>query len=251
MEFGFEDLVGQVEREGGDALEQLKRAAAKSKELSAMADPLLDHFVERGREAGLTWAQIGEALNVSKQAAQQRSTRVVKHAGIVETVRTMMGSKPMFARFTDKARKVVVLAQEVARGLDHDYIGTEHLLSALFRVDGVGGEAMSALGLTQEKVLFGIEEKVGRGTGEVSGKVRFTPKMKKTMEMSLREALKMGHNYIGTEHLALALLGLPDSVARQILDEAGITHDALQAQITRLLEARRPPNQGEPGARQA
>lgn len=254
MEFGFEDIVGQVERLGGDALEQLNFATAKSKEVSAIADALLDHFVQKGREAGLTWAQIGEVLNVSKQAAQQRSTRLLRNVShsVLETVRSSVGPRGGLARFTDKGRAALEAAEDAARTLSHDEIGTEHLLMGLYSIGGVGSQALAGLGLTPDEVTKGVEERVGRGATASAKHISFTRRAKTTLELSLREARQMGHNYIGTEHLALALArGDEDSIARQILVEAGITQDALRVEIIRVLEDRRGPGQGESGVQQA
>ena len=117
----------------------------------------------------------------------------------------------MFERFTDPARNTVVLAQEEARLLDHDYIGTEHILLALL-ADGssIAGQVLAGLGLTRDGVRAEVVELVGRGPGAVSGQTPFTARSKKVLELSLREALQRGHNYIGTEHILLGLAKLTD-----------------------------------------
>jgi ATP-dependent Clp protease ATP-binding subunit ClpA len=126
----------------------------------------------------------------------------------------------MFERFTNRARHCIVLAQEEARRLQHNYIGTEHvLLGLLGEPAGVGGQALAGFGITLEATRELVEAKVGRGKKAVDGHIPFTPRAKKTLELSLREALALHHNYIGTEHLVLGLIREGDGVAAQILTE--------------------------------
>src|SRR5829696_3245407 len=113
----------------------------------------------------------------------------------------------MFERFTDRARRVVVLAQEEARLLDHNYIGTEHILLGLVHEGGgVAAQALTQLGVSLEAVRDQVKEIIGRGAEAPTGHIPFTPRAKKVLELSLREALELGHNYIGTEHILLGLL---------------------------------------------
>jgi ATP-dependent Clp protease ATP-binding subunit ClpC len=134
--------------------------------------------------------------------------------------RTMVS---MFERFTDRARRVVVLAQEEARLLNHNYIGTEHVLLGLIReAEGVAAQTLEALGVSLEAVRTRIEEIIGTGGGSVeAGHVPFTPRAKKVLELSLREAIQLGHNYIGTEHLLLGLIREGEGVAAQVLVQMG------------------------------
>jgi ATP-dependent Clp protease ATP-binding subunit ClpC len=126
----------------------------------------------------------------------------------------------MFERFTDRARRVVVLAQDEARLLNHNYIGTEHVLLGLLReAEGVAAQTLEALGISLEVVRARVEEIIGTGGGRTSesAHVPFTPRAKKVLEISLREALHLGHNYIGTEHLLLGLIREGEGVAAQVL----------------------------------
>ena len=124
----------------------------------------------------------------------------------------------MFERFTDRARRVVVLAQEEARNLNHNYIGTEHILLGLIHEgEGVAAQALEAMGISLESVREQVEEIIGQGTEAPSGHIPFTPRAKKVLEYSLREALQLGHNYIGTEHILLGLIREGDGVAAQVL----------------------------------
>ena len=124
----------------------------------------------------------------------------------------------VFERFTDRARRAVVLAQEEARMLNHDYIGTEHLLLGLVRErDGVAGKALASLDISLEAVRRQVEEIIGQGQAAPTGHIPFTPRAKKVLELSLREALQLGHNYIGTEHILLGLIREGEGVATQVL----------------------------------
>jgi ATP-dependent Clp protease ATP-binding subunit ClpA len=127
----------------------------------------------------------------------------------------------MFERFTDRARAVVMYAQEEARQLNHNYIGTEHILYGLcVDQEGMGARALAACGLDGEKVRAEIERRVGRGVEAPKGSIPFTPRAKKVLELALRQALKLGHNYIGTEHVLLGILAEGEGVAAQILMSA-------------------------------
>jgi ATP-dependent Clp protease ATP-binding subunit ClpA len=123
----------------------------------------------------------------------------------------------MFERFSGQARHVVVSAQEEARGLDHNYIGTEHLLLGLLTSDSLASASLNALGYTHDNVRDEVEEMIGRGKATPGGHIPFTPRAKKVLELSLREALQLKHNYIGTEHILLGLLREGEGVAAQIL----------------------------------
>jgi len=124
----------------------------------------------------------------------------------------------MFERFTDRARRVVVWAQEEARSFNHNYIGTEHLLVGLIKEgEGLGGKVLTAVGIDLEMVRGELDVRVGRGASQPKGHIPFTPRAKKVLELSLREAMQYGHNYIGTEHVLLGLLREGQGVAAQIL----------------------------------
>ena len=128
----------------------------------------------------------------------------------------------MFERFTDRARRVVVLAQEEARLLNHNYIGTEHILLGLIHEgEGVAAKALESLGISLEAVRSQVEEIIGQGGSSPSGHIPFTPRAKKVLELSLREALQLGHNYIGTEHILLGLIREGEGVAAQVLVKLG------------------------------
>jgi ATP-dependent Clp protease ATP-binding subunit ClpC len=142
----------------------------------------------------------------------------------------------MFERFTDRARQVVVLAQEEARNLHHDYIGTEHLLLGLLHEGhGIAAQALTALGMDQEAVRQRVIGIVGRGDQNPSGHIPFTPRAKKVLQLALREALQFGHNYIGTEHILLGLVREGDGVAAQVLTGMGAELGRVRREVTDLL----------------
>ena len=142
----------------------------------------------------------------------------------------------MFERFTDRARRVVVLAQEEARLLNHNYIGTEHILLGLIHEgEGVAAKALESLGISLEAVRSQVEEIIGQGGSSPSGHIPFTPRAKKVLELSLREALQLGHNYIGTEHILLGLIREGEGVAAQVLVKLGADLSRVRQQVIQLL----------------
>ncbi|MBM3656582.1 MAG: ATP-dependent Clp protease ATP-binding subunit [Actinobacteria bacterium] len=142
----------------------------------------------------------------------------------------------MFERFTDRARRVVVLAQEEARMLNHNYIGTEHILLGLIHEgEGVAAKGLESLGISLEAVRSQVEEIIGQGQQAPSGHIPFTPRAKKVLELSLREALQLGHNYIGTEHILLGLIREGEGVAAQVLVKLGADLNRVRQQVIQLL----------------
>ena len=142
----------------------------------------------------------------------------------------------MFERFTDRARRVVVLAQEEARRLDHNYIGTEHILLGLLRDgEGVAVEALGGLGISLDETRAKVEEIIGRGSDQPSGHIPFTPRAKKVLELSLREALELGTDYIGTEHILLGLIREGQGVAAQVLVDLGAGLDQTREKVLELI----------------
>ncbi|MFC8800317.1 ATP-dependent Clp protease ATP-binding subunit [Promicromonospora sp. NPDC057138] len=142
----------------------------------------------------------------------------------------------MFERFTDRARRVVVLAQEEARMLNHNYIGTEHILLGLIHEgEGVAAKALESLGISLDGVRTQVTEIIGEGQQAPSGHIPFTPRAKKVLELSLREALQLGHNYIGTEHILLGLIREGEGVAAQVLTKMGADLNKVRQQVIQLL----------------
>ncbi|WP_308663084.1 ATP-dependent Clp protease ATP-binding subunit [uncultured Actinobaculum sp.] len=142
----------------------------------------------------------------------------------------------MFERFTDRARRVIVLAQEEARNLKHNYLGTEHVLLGLIREgEGVAAKALEALGITLDEVRAEVIEIIGEGQEQPSGHIPFTPRAKKVIEYAMREGLQLGHSYIGTEHLLLGLTREPDGVAAQVLQKLGADMPTVRNQVNQLI----------------
>jgi len=156
--------------------------------------------------------------------------------GSTESIRPLFEERDMFERFTDRARRVVVLAQEEARMLNHNYIGTEHILLGLIHEgEGVAAKALESLGISLEGVRQQVEEIIGQGQQAPSGHIPFTPRAKKVLELSLREALQLGHNYIGTEHILLGLIREGEGVAAQVLVKLGADLNRVRQQVIQLL----------------
>jgi ATP-dependent Clp protease ATP-binding subunit ClpC len=142
----------------------------------------------------------------------------------------------VFERFTDRARRTVVFAQEEARMLNHNYIGTEHILLGLLREEeGVAARALTSLGVSLEAVRRDVGEIVGRGSEVPRGHIPFTPRAKKVLELSLREALQLGHNYIGTEHILLGLIREGEGIAAQVLQKLGADLNRVRQTVVQLL----------------
>jgi hypothetical protein len=142
----------------------------------------------------------------------------------------------MFERFTDRARRVVVLAQEEARLLNHNHIGTEHILLGLIHEgEGIAYLALTELGISLDAVRAQVEAEIGQGSEAPGGHIPFTPRAKKVLELSLREALQLGHNYIGTEHILLGLIREGEGVAAQVLVGLGAGLDRVRGQVVQLL----------------
>jgi ATP-dependent Clp protease ATP-binding subunit ClpC len=142
----------------------------------------------------------------------------------------------LFERFSERARQVVVLAQDEARALGHDYIGTEHILLGVLREEeGIGARVLESLDITVEEVRAQVVRVVGTGDETPTGQIPFTPRAKKVLELSLREALALGHNYIGTEHVLLGIVREHEGVAARILLELGADAETIRNEVIRAL----------------
>jgi hypothetical protein len=237
----LDTLIRDVERQADsdDPLDQLRVAVTRHVELSGLADRVLDHFVQQARDSDCSWAQIGDALGVTKQAAQQRH-------GPWQLLSRLLGPKGartgsgLFQRFTDRARRCVTAAQTAARELGHDEIDTEHVLLGLFtEPQGIAAKLLAGWGVSRDDVVHEIEERVGRGSGTAKGHIPFTGQSKKALELALRQALSLHHNYIGTEHILLGVIQT-DGVAAQILQAHEVNlAKARDAVVTALGNQRR------------
>ena len=226
----LDELVAQTRTKTAsvDPLDLLATASRQQQELTDFGEQLLDYWVQHARAAGCSWAQIGGSLGVTKQAAQQRHSAARGLLGKLKGKVAGVG-EGMFTRFAPTARAAVVTAQEEARRLHHNFLGTEHLLLGLLAdSDGVAATVLTAAGITRDGVRVAVERIVGCGQVAPSGHIPFTPRAKRVLELSLREALQLGHNYIGTEHILLGLLTEGEGVGVQVLTETGVDPDQLR-----------------------
>jgi len=175
------------------------------------------------------------ALPRAKEAPM-RPRQMLPLAGRIKRATTRTQSKGLFQRFTDRARRSVVLAQEEARLLRHNYIGTEHiLLGLLHEGDGVAARALESLGISLKDARGQVKEIIGRGNDSPVGHIPYTPRARKVLELSLREALQLGHHYIGTEHILLGLLREGHGVGAQVLTRLGAEHAQVTEHVLGLL----------------
>jgi hypothetical protein len=206
----------RADTRGENALQQLAQASRTAIDLEETTDALLGHFVDQCRRSGCSWSEISGALGVSKQAAHKRFS--FERAG--------------FERFTHRARGVLTQSVEEARQLGHGFVGTEHLLLALFDVpEGLGARILAEGGLTRTAVETEVLAQVKRGPGSEEGKLPFTPRAKAVLENAVGEALQLGHNYVGTEHLLLGLFVDGDAIAAKVLLGLGSTSEVVKARI--------------------
>jgi ATP-dependent Clp protease ATP-binding subunit ClpA len=232
----LQDAIHWVDSESQDqeTLVRLRAASALVEELADIGDAVLDFFVDRARHDGHSWSEIGVALGVSKQAAQQ------KH-----TARVSLGPNgPTFEQLTPRARSVVRGAERIARSWGHGYLGTEHLLVALYREPAcVGAKVLVSSGLSQKRAESAVAERVGRGKGPLEGDLPYTPRALAVFTTALSSALARGHNYIGTEHLLLGL-AQGEGIAAVVLRDGGLTPETvareIEVKLARSVEARGP-----------
>ncbi len=202
-----------------EALSELAQASKTVRDLEQVGDALLGHFVDQCRRSGHSWSEISNALGVSKQAAHKRFTFDVT----------------TFERFTDRARMVISRSEMEARRLGHGFVGTEHILLALFEVtEGLAFRVLDAAGISKAMAEEQVLTLIKQSSHSDEGKLPFTPRAKAVLRGAAAEALHLGHNYIGTEHLLLGLLGDEDSVAAKVLRDLG-SIDIIRDQTLELL----------------
>jgi hypothetical protein len=217
------DLIQLVETETEDdsPLGRLRAASGVAAHLAEVGDAALGYFVDQARHAGHSWSQIGDALGVSKQAAQQKHT--AREASSLEA--------PGLGRFTLRARHAVSDAELVAREWGHDYVGTEHLLLSLYRDPyGLAAQVLIEAGFTEDHATAAIEQRVERGSGARVGTLPVTAKATGVLEAARAAAADLGHGYVGTEHLLIGLDRV-DGVAREVLERAGLTPEQVGQQV--------------------
>ena len=217
LNISLADLIARLDEELPDAneLARITEAQLRAHTLSHLGDQLVDHYVGKARQAGASWSEIGEAIGVSKQAAQQRHTPAA------------------FDRFTDLNRHSIVLAQEAARTHKHDFIGTEHLLLGLLgEPQGLAYEVLMAKTESEQRIRDAIEEAMPpAGKKALRGHIAFRPESKEAIEHATRASADLGHDWVGTEHTLLGLIRAEQSPAAQILRNLGFTSDELHETV--------------------
>jgi hypothetical protein len=225
-------LIDVIESDDStDPLDRVAAAAALKDQMESLGDELLDHFVKEARDQGCSWNQIGEALGVTRQAAQQR------HGGgllgrVVEGLRA-----GRFQRFTPRARAAVIGAQTAARDRGHDQVGTEHVLVALYEAGGrnLGVAALDHLGVDRDALMAAVD-RAHPPTGTTRrGHLRFGPDAKAALEGALSSAVELGHDYIGCEHLVLGLAGVEGGLGARVLAEQGVTPATLRPAVVAIV----------------
>ncbi|WP_405710889.1 Clp protease N-terminal domain-containing protein [Streptomyces sp. NBC_00046] len=225
----LDDLIEAIKKVHTDALDQLSDAVIAADHLGDVADHLIGHFVDQARRSGASWTDIGRSMGVTRQAAQKRF--VAKDPGEVSDLDPSQG----FSRFTPRARNVVMAAQNEARSAHNDEVGTVHLvLGLLSEPEGLAAAFVKAQGITLEDVRRAATEALPpAAAGELPEMVPYDAGARKALELTFREALRMGHNYIGTEHILLALLEQEDGTG--VLTGLGIDKAAAEADIAEAL----------------
>jgi hypothetical protein len=224
----LDDLIEAIKKVHSDALDQLSDAVIAADHLGEVADHLIGHFVDQARRSGASWTDIGKSMGVTRQAAQKRF--VSKDPGEPSGLDPSQG----FGRFTDRARSVVVTSQSEARAAGNAHIGTQHLvLGLLSEPEGLAAKAIIDQGVTLEAVRQAATAALPPSAGEVPDLIPFDAQARKALELTFRQALRMGHNYVGTEHILLALLELEDSTG--LFAALGLDKPAVEANIADTL----------------
>jgi hypothetical protein len=212
------DVVAERDPEGG-ALDRLATAVSVAAEVGDLADRLVGHYVDRARVAGATWSQIGEGLGVSKQAAQQRSV------------------PSAFDRYTLRAKHVVARAQAAAKELGQTSVAPGLLLLAMCQdVDSLASRTLEAAGIKLDELSEVLAGAFAPGTERPTGRPGFTVAAKQVLDQAPREAFKLGHDFVGTEHLLLAALRQAEALPAEVVGRLTLTYEAAGATIERLLE---------------
>jgi hypothetical protein len=224
----LDDLIDAIKKAHPDVLEQLSDAVIAADHLGDVADHLIGHFVDQARRSGASWTDIGRSMGVTKQAAQKRF--VPKDPGQPSDLDPDQG----FSRFTPRARNAVMAAQNEAHAAGNDLITPAHLvLGLLSEPDGLAAKAIVAQGVPLETVRQTVTATLPPAAQQVPPLVPFDQQAKKALELTFREALRLGHNYVGTEHILLGLLELEDGTG--VLAGLGVAKAAAEASINDFL----------------
>ena len=221
---GLQEIIESVRRDArsDDPLDQLATASATVMELSDNADAALGFFVDRARSAGHSWVEISAVLGVSKQAVHKRFAAT--------------GPKPPMDRFTLRAQKVLGAASGIALEHNHAYIGTEHLLLSLFtEPDAIAAKVLLGHDITADRVAAAVVAVVPDGDERPGADPAYTPRASHVVKGAIDVALDLGHNYVGTEHVLLALYRFPGGVAVKVLTELGLTEEDAKNDVVAAL----------------
>lgn len=234
----LDELIGYVRSQEGTALDHVSAAVQISEHIGELSDHLIGHFVDQARKTGASWTEIGQSMGVTKQAAQKRFVPKATDTDWQSLLADAFHAHP-FSRFTERARRAVSAAQEEARELRHDHIFPEHLALGILRdPDSLAGRVIPALGVAPEAAREALVAAQQPPAVEepVPGKIPFTSRTKKVLELALREALLFGHNYIGTEHLLLGLLDDEESLGGGALTGLGVTKERAREWLVPVLK---------------
>ncbi|WP_328927986.1 ATP-dependent Clp protease ATP-binding subunit [Streptomyces sp. NBC_00190] len=227
----LDDLIEAIKKVHTDTLEQLSDAVVAAEHLGEVADHLIGHFVDQARRSGASWTDIGRSMGVTRQAAQKRFVPKADKEGDPG-----LNPNQGFGRFTPRARNVVMAAQNEARAAGGTEIRTEHLvLGLLSEPEGLAALALSAQGVAADDVRAAVAAALPPGQAEVPDLVPFDASAKKALELTFREALRLGHGYVGTEHILFALLELENGEG--LLSGLGVDKAAAEATVTDALAA--------------
>ncbi|WP_020521073.1 Clp protease N-terminal domain-containing protein [Catelliglobosispora koreensis] len=222
----LDELIQEVKRRhpDGDPLAYLSDAVQVAEHLGDLADHLVGHFVDQARRSGASWTVIGQSMGVTKQAAQKR----------------FVAGETNLERFTDRAKVVVLKAQNEARNLGHEEVTSLHLLTGLMAEwEGLAGQAIEATGVTKKTVSDAVSASLPQSGEPKLYHLPYSNGLKKVYELTVREALRLGHNYVGTEHILLALLEASEEQGAIILTHLGVTKQAIEDWTTQAIEAMR------------
>ncbi|MBM0236960.1 ATP-dependent Clp protease ATP-binding subunit [Micromonospora sp. ATA32] len=226
----LDDLIDAIKKVHTDALDQLTDAVMVADHIGDVADHLIGHFVDQARRSGASWTEIGKSMGVTKQAAQKRF--VPKGS----TEAAALDPNAGFGRFTDRARNVVVASQNEARASGHDQIRPEHLiLGLLAEPEALAAKAIVGRGVPLETLRQAATTALPPPADQVPDLIPYDARGKKALELTFREALRLGHNYVGTEHLLLALLEFEDGAG--VLAGLGLDKAAVEADLTAAIAA--------------
>lgn len=226
----LDDLITAIKKVHPEPLDQLANAVLAADHLGEVADHLIGHFVDQARRSGASWTDIGKSMGVTKQAAQKR---FVARGDVID-----LDPSQGFSRFTDRARHVVTASQEEARSAGNAEITTAHLvLGLLAEPDGLAARVVTGQGVPLERVRQAAAAALPASAGQAPPLIPFDAQGKKALELTFREALRLGHNYVGTEHILLALLELEDGSGP--LSSLGISKDAAEPAVVAAVDALR------------